>query len=201
MNTVRPWRIALILAALSVLLTGCVPTYSLVKPEPVKVAKGAIIVQPSIAWNRIPRGPYDIVQEESWTQNGPMLDSIGFIAALPDGQAITKQRAKDDQKVPVFRANMTPQDLISMIESYYRIKAGATVFETKGVKPVKFLGVSGVEFNYNYVGGDEVKRRGRSVLAVNDGKLYLMTLDGAAMHYFDAALPEFERLTATATIG
>lgn len=66
---------------------------------------------------------------------------------------------------------------------------------------MKFLGVAGVEFNYNYVGTDEVKRCGRSVLAIAGGKLYLMTLDGAALHYFDAALPEFERLAETATIS
>lgn len=201
MRTLKPWRALLVVAAMGTLLSGCVPTYTLVKAESVKVAKGHLTVQPSIAWNRVPRGPYDIVQEENWTQNGPLLDTIGFIAALPDGQAITKQRPKDDRKVPVFRASMTPQDLISMIESFYRIKAGANVFETQGVKPVQFLGVSGVEFNYSYVGADEIKRRGRSVLAISDGKLYLMTLDGASLHYFDAALPEFEKLTATAKIS
>ena len=30
-----------------------------------------------------------------------------------------------------------------MIESYYRIKAGATVFETASVKPTNFLGATG----------------------------------------------------------
>lgn len=88
-----------------------------------------------------------------------------------------------------------------MIESFYRIKAGANVFETQGVKPVQFLGVSGVECNYSDVGADEIKRRGRSVLAISEGKLCVMTLDGASLHYFDAALPEFEKLTASATIS
>jgi hypothetical protein len=95
---------------------------------------------------------------------------------------------------------MTPQDLVSMIESHYRIKAGVTVFETLGVKPVTFLGQPGMQFDYRYVSGDEVKRRGRSVLAVIESKLYLMSLDGAAVHYFDAALPEFEQMVATAGI-
>ncbi len=197
----RTWRVLAVLATMNVWLAGCMPAYTLVKPEAVKVSKGQLTVQPSIAWNRMPRGPYDLVQEETWTQNGPLLDAIGFIAGVPEGEAIVKQRAKDDQKVPVFRANMTPQDLVSMIESYYRIKAGASVFETQGVKPVTFLGSQGIEFNYSYIGSDEVKRRGRSVLAVNDKKLYLMTLDGAALHYFDAALPEFERLAGNAQIG
>jgi hypothetical protein len=103
--------------------------------------------------------------------------------------------------VPVFRATMTPQDLVSMVESYYRIKAGATVFETVSVKPAAFLGTTGIRFNYSYVGADEVKRRGCSILAIIDKKLYLMSLDGAALHYFDAALPAFDALTTSATIS
>jgi len=158
-------------------------------------------VQPSVAWNKMPRGIYDVKWEENWTRNGPLLDGIIFIGALPDGQAIAKQRKKDDQKVPVFRASMTPQDLVSMIESYYRIKAGASIFETTSVEPVTFLGRPRLRFDYTYIGGDEVKRKGRSLAAIIDGKFYLMTLDGAATHYFDAALPEFEAMAASATLG
>lgn len=190
-------RLTTVLAA-AMALSGCVAGYTLVSPAPIKVAQGTMQVKPSIAWNKSPKGPYDIVREENWTQNGPVLDSIGFIGALSDGEAIAKQRPKDDHKVPVFRATMTPQDLVSMVESYYRIKAGATVFETTSVKPVTFLGTQAVQFNYTYVGADEVKRRGRSVVAIVNKKLYLMSLDAAAVHYFDAALPEFEAIAASA---
>jgi hypothetical protein len=190
-----------LLLASALLVQGCVAGYTLVKPEPVKVARGAMLVTPAIAWNKVPKGPFDIPSEENWTQNGPILDSIGFIGGLTDGQAIAKQRPKDDRKVPVFRSTMTPQDLVSMIESYYRIKAGATVFETVSVKPTNFVGTTGIRFNYSYVGADEVKRRGCSILAVVDKKLYLMSVDGAALHYFDAALPAFDALAASAKIS
>jgi hypothetical protein len=180
-------------------LGGCVTGYTLVSPAPVSVAKGTMKVKPSVAWNKAPKNMYDLPQEESWTQNGPLLDSLTFVGGVKDGEAIAKQRPKDDRKVPVFRPGMSPQDLVSMVESLYRIKAGATVFETTGVKPVSFLGAQGVQFDYTYVGSDEVKRRGRSVFAVIDGKLYLAALDGAAVHYFDAALPEFEAIVASAT--
>jgi hypothetical protein len=48
---------------------------------------------------------------------------------------------------------------------------------------------------------ENVKRRGRAVSTVVDGKLYLMLLEGTASHYFDAALPEFQSLVASATIS
>lgn len=188
----------LTLLACALFLSGCVTGYTLVQPNTVTVAKGSMKVNPSIAWNKVPKSPLDIVQEENWTQNGPVLDLITFVGALPDGQAIAKQRAKDDKKVPVFRSDMTPQDLVSMVESYYRIKTGATVFETASVAPAKFLGQQAIEFNFSYVRADEVKRRGRALLAVADGKLYLMALDAASLHYFDAAAMEFAALAASA---
>jgi hypothetical protein len=191
----------LLILVASVTLAGCVTGYSLVSPAPVSVAQGAMKVKPSVAWNKAPKSPYDIPREETWTQNGPLLDGITFIGALESGQAIAKQKPKDDRKVPVFRADMSPQDLVSMIESYYRIRGGATLFEAAGVKPRTFLGKPGMQFDYTYVLTDEVKRRGRAVLAVVNGKLYLMSLDGAALHYFDSALPEFEALTASAVIS
>lgn len=196
MNLLRSLAIAAILG-----LAACAPTYKLVSPAPTAAAHGAIRVSPSLAWNRIPRGSLDIKWEENWTRNGPILDTISFIGGLPDGEAITRQRKTADQKVPVFRATMTPPDLISMIESFYRIRAGASIFETTAVEPAPFLGKPGLRFDFSYVGGDEVKRKGRCLMAIIDGKLYLMALDGTALHYFDAALPEFEAMAATATLG
>jgi hypothetical protein len=34
-----------------------------------------------------------------------------------------------------------------------------------------------------------------------DKKLYLMKLDGVTSHYFDAALPEFDAMVASARLG
>lgn len=188
----------LTIGAVMLLLTGCVTGYTLVSPQAVTVAHGTMRVKPSSAWNRAPRSPSDVSSLESWTRNGPLLDGITFIGAIPSGQAITKQKPKDDRKVPVFRAEMTPQDLVSMIESYYRINAGARIFQATSVKPMTFLSSRAVQFDYDYVGSDDIKRRGRSVLAVVDGKLFLVSLYGTASHYFEAALPEFEALIASA---
>lgn len=180
-------------------LTGCVPSYSLVKPAPTKVAASSLQVQPAHAWNRVPKNPAEIKQKEVWTQNGLLLDSISFIGGLKDGASIAKQHKKAAQKVPVFRSSMQPQDLVSMVESYYRIQ-GVSVFETVGVAPVKFVGEPGVQLDYTFVASDEVKRRGRAVIAISGGQLYLINLNGAAVHYFDKALPEFESLVASATV-
>jgi hypothetical protein len=192
-------RLLLVAAGMCVALSGCVVGYQLVKAEKVPVAQGAITVHPGTTWNKAPKGPTDIPQEEIWTQNGPLLDSITFFAGLRDGQSMTKQKDKDDRKVPAFHSDMNPQDLVAMVESYYRIRLAAQVFQTTSVKPATFLGTPGVQFDYDFVPADQVKRRGRSIIAVHDGKLYLIALDGTAVHYFDAALPEFQTIVASAS--
>lgn len=190
----------LLAGAICALLAACAPTYTLVAAAPAAVARNTIKVTPTTAWNKAPRGSFDSAWEETWTANGALLDRITFIGGLPDGQAIAKQRPKADRQVPVFRATMSPQDLVAMIETYHRIRDGATVFETKAVEPVTFVGRPGLRFDYDYVGADEVRRRGRAILAVASGKLYLMALDGAAIHYFDTALVDFSAMAASAQL-
>lgn len=191
-----------VVAALS--LAGCAGGggfgYSLVRPEARAVAAGKMTVTPPRAWNRVPRGFYDIREEENWTLNGPILDSISFVGGLKDGKAIVRQRRRDDRQVPVFRANMAPPEIVAMIESLYRIRAGAVTFAMTGLKPATFLGRPGFRLDYDYLDGNEIKRRGRSYGAVVDGQLYLMLLDATRSHYFDAAAGDFEAIARGAEL-
>ena len=42
-----------------------------------------------------------------------------------------------------------------------------------------------------HLDGDEVRRRGRAVGAVIDGRLYLILFDAARSHYYNALAPRF----------
>ncbi|HEY0113183.1 MAG TPA: hypothetical protein VGB59_08525 [Allosphingosinicella sp.] len=172
--------------------------YRLVEPGPEDVARDTMIVQPSMRWNKAPRGPYDIEREENWTMNGPFLDGLTFIGGLENDKRIVVQRRKADRKVPNFRSDMSPPDIASMVESFYRIRGGATQFNMTGMAPRSFLGQPGFQFDYEHLGGDEVWRRGRAVGAIINGRLYMALLDAVRSHYFPAALPEFERIVETA---
>lgn len=193
------------LAALT-LLTACAGGgggfgyYGLIRPQPEAVARDTMIVTPSVPWNRQPRGQYDIGREETWTLNGPYLDSLTFIGGLENDKRIVVQRRKADRKVPNFRADMSPPELAAMIESLYRIRAGASTFQMTGLAPRPFLGQPGFQFDYDYLGGDEVERRGRAVGAIIGGRFYLALFDAAKMHYFAAGLPEYERIVAGARL-
>jgi hypothetical protein len=174
--------------------------YRLVEPRTESVARGSMVVTPSLRWNRAPRGPHDIDREENWTLNGPLLDGLTFIGGLEDGKRIVQQRRKADRKVPNFSAAMSPQDIASMIESFYRIRAGSTRFEMTGLQPRQFLGHGGFQFDYRHLGGDEVERQGRAVGAIIGGRFYLALFDATRMHYFPAGVPEFERIVESADL-
>jgi hypothetical protein len=188
-----------LLIVCSLLLVGCdAAGYRLVEPGRVSVAKGALTVRPSSAWNRLAGAP---AGEEMWTLNGPLIDSITFIVGVRDGSAIVRQKATADRQVPVFHADMSPDDLVTMVESYYRIRLEARVFKTTRVAPRTFLGSPGMQLDYEYTEEDEVRRRGCAVAGVHDGRLYLLMLNGTALHYFDAALPEFQTIVSSASIS
>ncbi|HEX8442477.1 MAG TPA: hypothetical protein VF631_02395 [Allosphingosinicella sp.] len=174
--------------------------YSLVEPKPRVVAASSMTVVPGMRWNRVPRSVYDISREENWTLNGPLLDSLSFIGGVENGKRIVVQRRKADRKVPDFRADMSPPEIAAMIESFYRIRAGASTFDMDNLAPRQFLGQPGFQFDYRYLGGNELERRGRAVGAIINGRFYLALFDAARMHYFDAGIPEFERIVSSAQL-
>lgn len=173
--------------------------YSLVRAKEVRVGDNSLAVTPPREWNRISSRIFtDIRDVEDWTQNGVYLDGVSFVTGLKDGKALVYQRRREDRQVPKFRANMTPFEIAAMIESLYRVRGGAVDFKTVSLSPRSFLGANGFQYDFEHLDSDEVRRKGRAVGAVIDGKLYLMLFDAARSHYFNASLPDFEAMVASA---
>jgi hypothetical protein len=128
-----------------------------------------------------------------------LLESVVFVTGMPDGKSLVKQRKRDDAQVAVFRADMSPTDLVSMIESSYRV-GGVTVFNVDSVDPAPFLDGTGLRMRFHFAPSDGIGKKGSAVLRVVDKKLYLMKLEGVSSHYFDAALPEFDQMVAGAKL-
>ena len=161
-----------------------------------------MVVTPPREWNQMNSTWLidDIRAVEDWTLNGPYLDSMSFVSGLKNGRHIIRTRRRDFQQVPAFRANMTAPEIAAMLESFYRVKAGTIDFKTTGLKPRTFMGYPGFQFDYDHLDTDEVWRRGRTVGAVVNDRLYLILVDGARMHYFDHALPDFEAVANSARL-
>lgn len=204
-------RTIILLAAASLALTGCSSVggegigfggYSLVRARSVSVGDGSMAVTPPREWNRVSTvwAIDDIRVVEDWTLNGPYLDSMSFVTGLKGGRYIIRQSRRDAQQVPKFRSDMTAPEVTAMLESFYRVKAGTIDFKTTSLKPRTLMGYPGFQWDYDHLDQDEVWRRGRAVGAVIGGQLYLILLDGARMHYFDAAAPDFEAVVNSARL-
>ena len=191
------------LAACSTLGEGTdIGLYTLVRSKPTNVGNGSVTVVPPRPWNKQRRFFFfDSVRwVEDWTLNGPYLDGITFVTALPSGQYLIRQRKSDERQVPKFRSDMTAPEVAAMLETAFRVRGGAVDFKTLGLQPRQFLGYPGFQFDFEHLDNDELWRKGRAVGAVVDGRLYLILFDATRSHYYGNALPEFEAMANNARI-
>jgi hypothetical protein len=176
--------------------------YLLVRVHRVSVGDGGLSVVAPRPWNERRRSIlFDDVREvEDWTLNGPILDGISFVSGMKSGRYLIRQRKTADQQVPKFRDDMTPPEIAAMLESLYRVRGGAVEFRTLGLQPRPFLGANGFQLDYEHLDSDELWRKGRVVGAVINGRLYMILLDAARAHYYNATLPDFEAIVGSAQI-
>lgn len=176
-------------------------SYALVRVHRVNVGDGSLSVVAPRPWNRHRSILWADVQDvEDWTLNGPYLDGISFVSGLKSGRYLIRQSKRADQQVPKFRSDMTPPEIVAMLESLYRVKGGAIEFRTLSLQPRPFLGTNGFQLDYEHLDSDELWRKGRAVGAVINGRLYLILYDAARSHYYAAALPDFESIVGSAQL-
>jgi hypothetical protein len=175
--------------------------YSIVRVRRVQVGDGTMSVSPPQPWNRHrPVFFEDIRQVEDWTLNGTSLDGMSFVTGLKPGQSLIRQRRTDEQQVPKFRSGMTAPEIAAMVESLYRVRGGAVDFRTLSLQPRPFLGTNGFQLDYEHLDDDELWRKGRVVGTVINDRLYFILLDAAKLHYYEAALPDFEAVVSSARL-
>ncbi|MEO6114489.1 MAG: hypothetical protein ABIP07_08600 [Sphingomicrobium sp.] len=173
--------------------------YSLIRAKEVRVGNDSVAVTAPREWNRQSTILFDDISTvEDWTQNGPYLDTISFVTGMKDGKAVVRQRSRDDRQVPKFRSSMTAPEVAAMIESLFRVRGGTVDFKTLALAPRAFLGANGFQYDFEHLDGDEVRRKGRAVGAVIDGRLYLILFDAARSHYYGASLPDYEAIVRSA---
>ena len=175
--------------------------YSLVRVHRVQVGDGSLSVAPPRPWNRHRSTLFEDVRDvEDWTLNGPILDGMSFVTGLKSGRYLIRQRKSADQQVPKFRSDMTPPEIVAMLETLYRVRGGTVEFRTLGLQPRPFLNANGFQLDYEHLDSDELWRKGRAVGAVINGQLYLILLDAARSHYYDTTMPDFEAVVASARL-
>jgi hypothetical protein len=163
------------------------------------VVKGQLRITPASDWNRSSSRPSD--RGETWTRDGVSLNELTFYAGIQAGESIYRQGYAIEKKLPKFKADMLPTDLVEMFEASNRILLQSSVFKVEVTEPAKFGGHSAVRFRYNYaVQEEDLPRRGEAVALIKDKKLYLVNFVAPSLYFFDRDILEVRKMIETAVI-
>jgi hypothetical protein len=170
---------------------------SLVSPGPrSKIARSTMAANPTSEWNRLSLRGGKFV--EVWTIDGDDLNKATFYGGVPLGQTLFREADKKNSPLPRVTPNMLITDIPALLESSYRIQLNTMQMNIDLQEPAMIGGHKGVRFTYSFIRqDDEVQRKGEAVGAVVDGRLYLVTYEAPAIHFFDKDVAKFRQLAGT----
>ncbi len=154
---------------------------------PVAVAKGTMMVTPTVDWNRSSMRPSR--RSEAWTRDGVNLNELTFFGAIADGESILRQGWMVSEKLPRFKSDMLLTDIAELFEKTNRIVLQSPVFKMGKVEPARLGSHDGVRFSYSYAAqAEDIERKGEAVAAIVEGRLYMVNYVAPSLHYFDAGI-------------
>ncbi|WP_375422644.1 hypothetical protein [uncultured Sphingomonas sp.] len=175
-------------------------SYSLVSAgRAILVAASPMSVAPAISWNRIPERPGR--HAERWTLDGAGLNAVTFYAGIKSGMALFRKVDRHSRPLPRFSASMLSTDVVQFFESSYRVAGGSVSFTVDDLAPAQFAGRPGFRFGYSFTQEDDgVRRKGEATGGVIDGRLYLITYEAPAIHYFAYSLGDYRTIVGSARL-
>ena len=188
-------------AAVVMVLGGCAAPFTAVEPGPVAVAN--MQISPQATWNRAAAtlAPFSRKDAEVWTRDGMLLNRLLIIPAVSDGESIFAVPGKT-AALPVFRADMLPNEIEEMIESSMvkLLGEGDSTVSTSNLRPAKFGERRGVMFDFRGQLTDGPDYKGVVGSVVADEKLYVVIYFGADPYYFEKHRDEAEAIIKSARI-
>jgi hypothetical protein len=188
-----------ILLAIIFLLSACA-YYNLV--EPVKTDIGSrYSVEPQIAWSRSTQGLIEI-----WTVDGPALEAIQFFNGIGDGQTLFPAYGKQKEKLPKFKKDMTPNEVLEFIvDSIMAPGLPSPVgpnmkgigAQTIHLRPFKFGSHPGFRFELSFLSQEGLEYEGFVVGTIQDDKLYLICYTGTRQYYYHKYKESVEQIIAS----
>lgn len=184
-----------------VILTGCATGYSLVPIGTQSIA--GMSINAGDGWNMAPRLYVANSRQDAqtWTQDGMLLDRIVFIPAVPDGEALLVTR-RDDTALPVFRADMLPNEIEELVESTivkYFGEGNATA-STSNLRPHRYGSNNGIMFNVSVLAEDSPEYKGTVGSFVANDHLYMIWYFGAHPYYYEKHQEQAEAIIQSARL-
>jgi len=184
-----------------VALGGCVTGYTLVAPGAVDLT--GLRVTPGVAWNLAPANVSLSSRKTTqvWTQDGLLLDRLLIIPGVPDGETVFVN-PRNDAALPVFRADMLPNEIEELTESSIvkLFGEGGVSVSTNNLRPHRFGDQRGILFNLDVVVSDGPDYKGLAGSFIAADSLYLMLYFGAEPYYYGKHLAEAERVITGARL-
>jgi len=189
-------RLTLVQACL-VLALGAMPVAagnSLVAPGThAKVAHSSLSAKPMAEWNRLSR--VDGKNVEVWTIDGDSLNKVSFYGGIASGKPLLREADKKRDPLPKVSATMLMTDIPALLESTYRSLHLVDQMEIGDQTPALLGGHKAIRFSYALTSsGDEVRRNGEAIGALVNGKLFLVTYEAPALHFFDKDIEKYRQL-------
>jgi hypothetical protein len=192
-------KIVLIAAAAALVATPAMGYKLVAQGTRVAVAKSAMTIAPPIEWNRQQSRPGR--NAEAWTLDGMPLNEVTFYGGIASDQTLFKEVNKKEKPLPRFAATMLATDVVQLFEASYRLAGGSALFAVEGVEAATFAGNRGFRFRYSFtLEGEEVKRLGEATGAIVGGKLWMITYEAPAIHYFERNVADYRALVASARL-
>jgi len=187
-----------IMIALSITVapTGASFANSLVPAGPrAGIAKSALSAKPDKEWNRLSLALGRNV--EVWTVDGDALNKVTFFGGIASGSPLMREFDKKRQPLPKVATNMLITDIPALLESTYRSQNAVSQMSIDSQEPAMLGAHKGIRFTYSFTRSDEVARKGEGLGAIVGGKLYLVTYEAPALHFFDKDLERYRVLAAS----
>jgi len=173
---------------------------SLIAPGPRSgIAGSNLSAKPDGEWNRLSRSEGKNV--EIWTKDGDSLNKVTFFGGIAVGKPLVREVDKKQQPLPKVAGNMLMTDIPALLESTYRSQGAVNQMSIDSEEPSTLGGQKAVRFTYSFTrADDEVRRKGEGIGALVSGKLYLVTYEAPALHFFDKDIEKYRQLAASLTL-
>ena len=127
----------------------------------------------------------------------PLLNRMYIAQGLKPGEFLVKPSAKE-KPTPTVRANMSATERIEFVTD----SVAALVYqrvEALRPRPAKFGNGDGVRFDIKAQTSEGLDVSGTALVAEAGGELYVILYLAPTEHYYEATLPEVERIMASAS--
>jgi hypothetical protein len=177
----------------TLLMAGCAQ-YQLVNVGEQIAMGDAFTINPQRVWSRIDHGRIEL-----WTVDGPLLDQVLVYKGIEDGQNLLIPNPAAARKVedfPTFQKAMTPLEVRDLLEATFA-RAQQVDVKTFDMEPWKFADTDGFRFDYAFTTKSGLRKRGFTVGAIHNERLFMIVFSAAELYYFDKYAVELEKLVSS----